>query len=284
MLSWPRKVWLYVFPPLLAIACVDKNKQGDGVRSAEVKKGDIVQEVVVSGVLTPKRRLVVSPSYDGYIKTIFVKLGQMVRMGDPLVKIVSSPTGDEVGYPQRAQFTGRVVDVLRNEGEWVEKTKDNPILVIDDQSVYTVECLVPEVDIVKYKPGLTATITPLAIPDKKYSGKIVYVAEASKLRDANRWNANGIEFSVKVQVLNPDTLIRSGMSATVKVTLDAARDVATLPHEFVHFKDGKAEVQTVDGKVKEVTVGISDDRAIEVKSGLAVGEKVKQVDFYNEKM
>jgi len=254
------------------------------LRETTVSQGDITQSVTVPGVLTPKRRLVVFPTFDGYIRKIFVHLGQSVKSGDPLVQISSSPNPNEASYPQRAQFSGRVVDILRQEGEWVEKQKDNPILVVDDPSVFTVECAVPEMDIAKYKLDLDAKISPLALQNRHYEGKVASVSQAAKIKDPNRWGQSAVEFNVKIQVVNPDEALRSGMTASVQIIFDSAKGVPTLPHDYVDLKDGKAVVQTASGETKEVTLGISDDRSIEIKSGLAVGEKVRQIDFYSEKI
>jgi multidrug efflux pump subunit AcrA (membrane-fusion protein) len=266
------------------VGCDDKKKDSSTLRQTIVAQSDITQAVTVSGVLTPKRRLVVYPTFDGYIRRIFVQMGQWVKSGDPLVQVSSSPNANETAYPQRAQFSGRVVDVLRQEGEWVEKVKDNPILVVDDPSIFIVECAVPEMDIAKYKVGLEAKISPLALQNRHFEGKVISVAEAAKLKDANRWSSSAVEFNVKVQVVNPDETLKSGMTASVQIIFASAKGVPSLPHDYVSIKDGKAVVQTVNGESKDVQLGISDDKSIEIKSGVAIGEKIRQVDFYSEKI
>jgi multidrug efflux pump subunit AcrA (membrane-fusion protein) len=265
-------------------ACRNNKGTAATTRQIAVTKGDITQSVTVIGTLTPQRRLVVQPTFDGYIRKIFVKMGQVVKAGDPLVQISSSSNSNEISYPQRAQFEGRVVDILRQEGEWVEKIKDNPILLVDDPSVFTVDCGVPELDIAKYKVGLTAEISPIALQGQHYDGKITTVAHAAKLKDANRWGMSAVEFNVKLQILNPDDDLKSGMTASVRIIFDSAKDVPVLPHDYVDIKDGKAFVQTSTGETKAVELGISDDKSIEIKSGLSIGETVRQVDFYSEKL
>lgn len=281
---WNDKIIVSVALLLFITSCDLKKKEAGSLRETTVTQGDIIQAVTVPGVLTPKRRLVVYPTFDGYIRKIFVQLGQLVKAGDPLVEISSSPNPNESSYPQRAQFSGRVVDVLRQEGEWVEKQKDNPILVVDDPSVFTVECAVPEMDIAKYKLGLDAKISPIALQGRQYDGKVVFVAQAAKLKDPNRWGQAAVEFNVKVQVVNPDEALRSGMTSSVRIIFDSAKGVPTLPHDYVNLKDGKAVVRKANGDSKEVVLGISDDKSIEIKSGLTVGDKVRQVDFYSEKI
>jgi multidrug efflux pump subunit AcrA (membrane-fusion protein) len=281
---WNKNAFFFLAFLILIQGCDAKKKDSASLRETAVIQGDITQAVTVPGVLTPKRRLVVYPTFDGYIRKIFVQLGQNVKSGDPLVQISSSPNPNEASYPQRAQFSGRVVDILRQEGEWVEKQKENPILVVDDPSVFTVECAVPEMDIAKYKLGLDAKISPLALQSRNYEGKIVSVAQAAKIKDPNRWGQSAVEFNVKIQVVNPDEALKSGMTASVRIIFDSAKGVPTLPHDYVNLKDGRAVVLTANGGTKEVVLGISDDKSIEIRSGLAIGEKVRQVDFYSEKI
>ncbi len=275
---------VYAFVSVIVGCDWKLGKQQNLARETAVVLGDITQEVKVPGVLTPKSRLVVYPTFDGYIRKIFVNIGQQVKAGDPLVQVSSSPSPTDVAYPQRAQFSGRVVDIMRREGEWVEKLKDHPIMIVDDTSVFTVECAVPELDISKYKVGLNAVVSPLATPGRQYDGRVLFVSEAAKVKDANYWGQSAVEFTVKVEVLNPNDLLKSGMTATVQIIFDAVKGVPSLPHDYVDLKDGKASVLTADGSRKEVMLGISDDRLIQIKSGLAVGEKVRQIDFYTEKM
>ena len=57
-------LFLIVFWPYLA-GCHSKKNDATSLRETTVTQGDITQAVTVTGVLTPKRRLVVYPTFDG---------------------------------------------------------------------------------------------------------------------------------------------------------------------------------------------------------------------------
>ncbi|MBI3554684.1 MAG: efflux RND transporter periplasmic adaptor subunit, partial [Deltaproteobacteria bacterium] len=46
----------------------------------EVHKGELVQRVTVAGTVIPRKRTVLMPPYNGYIKKIYVRVGDTVRM------------------------------------------------------------------------------------------------------------------------------------------------------------------------------------------------------------
>ena len=85
-----------------------------------VKKGDLIQNVTVAGTVFPIRKTTYAPPYNAYVKKIYVKLGQKVKKGDPVVSLEQSLGGvHENVFPMRAPFDGTVVQILHGEGEYV---------------------------------------------------------------------------------------------------------------------------------------------------------------------
>ena len=66
---------------------VDKNKN---IRLETVRKTDFIQKVTVPGTIIPFRQTIITAPYTGYVKKIYVKVGQKVNAGDPLVSVVES--------------------------------------------------------------------------------------------------------------------------------------------------------------------------------------------------
>ena len=122
---------------MLAIAGLSqlgKGGSGQGMLG-KVERGDLVQRVTVAGTIIPSKRTVLMPPYQGYIKKIYVKVGEDVRAGDPIISVVQSLNAVSEIFPMRAPFSGRVVQVLRTEGEWVDEKSSDAIMVrIDDIS------------------------------------------------------------------------------------------------------------------------------------------------------
>lgn len=102
----------------------------------------------------------------------------------------------------------------------------------------------------------------------KYEGTI---SEISTMVD----ETSGL-FKVKA-TLDPKVALATGTSAKVYVTSDKVENVMTIPADSVYYENGKALVYTYEkGKAHKVfvEVGISDDKNIEVVSGLSNSDKV----------
>ena len=102
-----------------------------------VDRHDLQTQVTVAGNIVPRRRTLFLPPFNGYVNKIFVKLGERVPSGAPIVSFTQSLKGiGEEEFPMRAPFAGRVTQILRNEGEYLEQGKENNgILRLDDDSV-----------------------------------------------------------------------------------------------------------------------------------------------------
>src|SRR5688572_13037930 len=58
-----------------------------------VSKGDLVQRVTIGGIITPNRKTIIAAPYNGYVRKIYVQVGQQVKPGDPIVSVAQSLTG-----------------------------------------------------------------------------------------------------------------------------------------------------------------------------------------------
>lgn len=246
----------------------------------EVKRGELVQRVTVAGMLMPLRRAIIAPPYSGYVKKIFVTLGERVTAGMPLVSVVQSLRGGEEVYPMLAPFDGEVVQVLKTEGEYVETGKDgNAIARVDDLTKLIVTSDVPETDVAKIRRGGEALIKAMAVPKHAYHGIIRDIAIAAK--EKGNWNRAGdpVEFNVRIEVLDKDRDLRPGMSCLVDIITEKRTNVLLLPHEYVQKKDEVFFVTLADGTKRTVRVGLRNESAFEILDGLIQGDRVQMVDF-----
>jgi HlyD family secretion protein len=247
-----------------------------------VKRGDIVQRATIAGTTIPNRKTIIAAPYNGYVRKIYVHIGDKVKAGDPIVSIAQSLRGSgEDPYPLRAPFAGTVVQVLKTEGEYVEQgtgaTGSSALVRIDDLSQIFVDASCPELEVEKLKIDQPAVIKASAILDHNYEGKIEDISLAAK--EQKDWDKSRVEFPVTIRVTNQDASIMPGMSVIVDVIAKELKNVLILGHEFV-FKEGdKYFVTTEKGVKKEVQVGLQDDDAVEIKSGLKEGEKIRQIDY-----
>lgn len=270
---------------ILSLASCSGGK-GDGLRIGRAEVQSIEQRIAISGSLRGKRSSYVSPAYSGYITDLRVKLGDKVKEGDPLLRVsqtVDQPVAQV--FPIRSPFSGVVTQVLKTTGEYVTVASgsssgisESAILRIDDISEFWLESAVPEVDIAKVKVGLTSQVRPNALSGKSYEGIVREISLSAK-ESSDRWDRGKVEFAVVVQITNPDTSLRPGMSAVADIIAAKADDVVTLPHEFVQHDEGEYFVIDKDGKEISITVGISNESLIEVKTGLKAGIEVQMIDF-----
>lgn len=255
------------------------SKEESDTKIGQIVKGDITSRITASGWIRPLRRTEIKPPYDGYVKKLYVKIGDVVKPGDPLISVAESlENSAEAVFPLRAPFPGTVVHVLCSEGQYVEsKATDNVLIRVDDLSTLFVEADIPELDLPKIKMGQKTVIRPSALLDMSYDGIVTEISLAAKQQD--RWSRETIQFPVKVKVVKPDGNLHSGMSVLIDIISSQKKEIFTLKHEFIERENGKYFVTTAKGEKKEIKIGLQDDAAAEVISGLAEGEKVKQVDF-----
>ncbi len=252
-----------------------------------VARSDLLQQVTVAGNVVPNRRTVVTPPYNSYIKRIFVKIGDSVKKGDPVVSLAQSLRGarEEI-YPLRAPFAGTVVQVLKAEGEYVvEAAKDeNAILRIDDLERLFVYCEVAESEITKVKKGQEAIIKANAVLTRPYHGIVREISLAAKEQKGG-WTRPGdrVGFEVRIEIGDKNADIRPGMSAIVDIVIDKRNQTLVLPHEFVEKQGDEYSVTLENGDKKKIEVGLKNQDSFEILKGLKENDKVRMVDFQSSK-
>jgi multidrug efflux pump subunit AcrA (membrane-fusion protein) len=260
-----------------------KTKTATSSKSSEptgiVERTDIVQRVTLSGLVVPNRTATLTAPYDGYVQKIFVKVSEQVKHGQPIVSISQTPDGrGEEIFPLRAPLSGKVVQILKSEGADVLKSgADAAVVRIDDVSKLFIVCDTPELDYPKLKIDQRAIVKASSLPDKSYEGRITELAQAAKSQE--KWDRSRVEFATRIEVVNKDEDIKPGMSVTIDIITAEAKDVLALRHDFVG-KDGEEYfVVKADGSKQKVEVGMRSADAFEIKTGIAEGETVRQVDF-----
>lgn len=297
MKHWIKKylVWVILAGIILgAIFLVGTSHKQPEFNIGKVIRSDLIQRVTIAGNVVPNRKTVISAPYPGYIKKIFVRIGQQVRAGDPIVTLAQSLRGNEdESFPLRAPFPGTVVLVLRTEGEYVDlsggQTTGNALVRIDDLSHMLIEASVPEIEIDKLKIGQEALVKASAVLNRSYKGKIERLSLAAK--EQRDWDKSRVEFPIVISVEDPDSELKPGMSVVADIVAKKVTNVLTLRHEFIQKnnddkdkdkddkKDDKYLVITEAGLKKSIEVGMQNEDAFEIKSGLSEGEKIRQTDF-----
>lgn len=147
------------------------------------------------------------------------------------------------------------------------------VLTIANLVNYSIKLAINEVDIPKIKVGQTADVSLDAFPERKFDGLITHV-------DAVGTNSQGVvTYNVVIDITDPISAIRPGMTANVDISVDKANNVLNVSNSAVKpYKGGKA-VRVVDPSTKEmkfipVEIGLKGDDKTEIVKGVSEGQEV----------
>ncbi len=277
------KSWFSALTIFTVFGCTG-NKTAEGTWG-KVQTKDLIQRVTVAGTIVPYRKTMVQVSYDGFIRKLYVTIGQHVKKDDPLASVSQSLQSTETVFPLRAPYDGTIVQILKREGESLTVAADssgnpnNRILRLDDLSKLMIDVAIPEIDFAKMKVGLEAKIRASSILDQTYKGIIRELSLAAKEQDRN--NRGQAEYTGKIEILNPDEHLHPGMSVMLDLIVDQRQKVLTLAHEYLQ-KDGEDYfVTTRTSAHQKIKVGLRNEEDFEITEGLKLGEEVQQVDYMN---
>lgn len=147
--------------------------------------------------------------------------------------------------------------------------KNENSVTVAGTHVLKMDLTVSEDKILDVRNGSPATVKINAI-GKKYTGNVSFVSDVGEYSDGLS------EFTVSVTFDN-DGKAKLGMNGKAKISLAKANNVLAVPVDAV-YKDGDASYVTVkkgkDTEEVKVETGISNDKFIEIKSGLKEGDTV----------
>jgi len=169
----------------------------------------------------------------------------------------------------KAPFSGVVSKIYIEEREIVSASKD--ILQLINTDKLFADVYVDETDISQVRMGQKAKITIDAYPNEIFFGKVVYIAPETTT------SSGLVVVEVKIELEKADPKLKVGLTANADIIVGEAKDVLILPVEAVNERGGKKfAVVLKEGKssLRRITVGVSDDTNVEIKSGLKEGELV----------
>ncbi len=155
----------------------------------------------------------------------------------------------------------------------VQSTFDGKsLLTVADLRTLLVRVNLNQIDVAKVAVGRKATLTLDALPGRTYRAEITKVAPASvKLAGKDQE-----VFPIEVQLEEADALVKPGMTADVRIHLDAKHGALAVPLEAIVKESGRSYVLRADApktsKV-EVSLGLRNDREVEV-TGIEEGARV----------
>jgi HlyD family secretion protein len=181
----------------------------------------------------------------------------------------------------RAPAVGQVVYWSSTE-RWVrtkieqgaEVPEGYKIITIPDASEMKVEVKIHETWIDRIEPNQPAEITVEAFPDKSFTGRVL---KKAPLADTEDWlNPDLKVYATDIGIEGTHGYLKTGMTGKVTIIIDKLQDVLYVPIQSVVTVEDK-KVCYVGGspaQKRDVVTGLFNDNFVEIKSGLAEGEKV----------
>jgi len=272
-------VWYFKFKPAEESAEITKEIQP--------VTGTISTTISTTGTVLPKNRLEVKPPVAGRIEQILVQEGQDVKKGEVIAWMSSTERaamldaamgqGEEAlkywrdvykAIPLTSPIDGEVIVATTQPGQTV--TVSDAVIVLSDKLI--VRAQVDETDIGKVKLNQKAVITLDAYQNTKIKAVVEHIYYESQTVN----NVTIYQVDLTPEAV-PD-FFRSGMNATVEFIVKSKDDVLLLPLEAVHKEKDESFVYVAGNageQVKKVvTTGASDDKNIEIVSGVDQNDKV----------
>lgn len=206
----------------------------------------------------------------------------------------------DLGYTRIvAPIDGTVLLVVAQEGQTVNAAQSAPtIVVLGRIDRMTVRAEISEADAPKVKLGQPVAFSILGDLDRRWEARLEALDPApdslrsdsqitssststtSSSSSSSSTSSSAIYYYGRFDVPNPDGVLRTYMTAQVKVILGEAKGVVTVPTAALSSGgtggERAVEVVAADGTTtrRRVVVGLDDKVRAEIRSGLAVGEKV----------
>ncbi len=172
-------------------------------------------------------------------------------------------------YKLIAPFDGVVSRLDYKVGDNLLDTGDDKYVVLQNKDFIVVTIPLDQVDIVRIKRDMPATIVFDALPGQRFDGFIDEI-------DSTPVESSGVvSYNVLVKLPTPkDLTILSGMTATVEVQTAKKENVLAVPNLALARTGGSTTVTLATGETVPVVTGATDGRYTEIVSGLEQGDSV----------
>lgn len=181
----------------------------------------------------------------------------------------------------RSTITGLILDVPVKVGNSVIMSNTfndgTTIATVADMSDLIFKGKIDETEVGRIHEGMPVKISLGAVQDVTLQAKLEYISP----KGVEENGAN--QFEIKAAVTAPDSVtIRSGYSANASIVLKSAKGVLAVPESVLEFSGDTSFVNILTDTVpqqkferRQVELGMSDGINMEVKSGVAEGDKVR---------
>lgn len=236
-----------------------------GIEVAEAGPAEIRERIPLNGRIAPNEDVLahVMPRFPGVVRSVHKRLGDPVAPGDVLAVVESNQSLHP--YELRARLPGTVIAKDVSPGEFV--TSDRELFVVADLSTVWVDLDVYRPDFGRLAPGQRVRVdagdgTPPAETTLAYLSPIGTPSTQTLL--------------ARAVLPNPDRSWRPGLFVTAEVEIDASPAPVTVAATALQRLRDADVVFVADAggfAVRPVVLGRRDRERVEVREGLAPGER-----------
>jgi RND family efflux transporter MFP subunit len=164
-------------------------------------------------------------------------------------------------------FNGAVANKNVTTGQVV--SAGTPLMLVEDISSVYVTVNVEQKDLGRIKPGLPAEVAVDSFFSRKFEGVVEIINPTA--------NKSARVFETKIKVVNGEGLLKPGMFASVQIKTGEKGEVLVVPQNSLVSIQGMFFTFIADGdraKRQQVEIGQVIEQVVEIKSGLAAGQKI----------
>lgn len=263
------------------------------VKIVVAEKGNIQKEITIYGKLKPKQETSLSSQFAGRILSLTLSEGDRVTKGETIA-FIQSPQAEAlqrvapndslnnnehseiIPYPVRAPFNGIITQKYHYTGDVI--STGETILKLQDDSVYYLWGQLPAAYLADVKVGQQLIITFPDIKGKTFTGTV----DAINSTVDNQTQMAQIRTSLR----NLQNLLKTDLFAKIDIVFQSSKNVLLAPRSAVlENSDGYFLFIKKNGKAhrEKIKPGIGKANALEVKSGLNVGDSIIVLGNYELK-
>ncbi len=154
--------------------------------------------------------------------------------------------------------------------------RNQPILFLPDISSMMAKILIREVDLYKIDIGKPVKIQVDAYPELSFEGEVVFIGILAERRREVRGGEK--YFKVNVTIHEPDSRLRPGMTARVRILSKAKKEKTIVVPIHAVFQEEEMRfcyIARPEGfEIREVLLGAQNDTFVQILDGLNKGEKI----------
>ena len=269
---------------LFVIVLTGNNRQNSAsdLTIETVKTRDVERKVSADGYVEGVDKRIVFFTPNLKVTEVRYKVGDQVNQDDVLA-VLTTNDGRNINTEVKSPIGGIVTEYNYKQNDIVSAVNSAGVVIVNKSS-YKIELLVNENDIADVMAGQKAKIlySALSIEDE-FDGEVETVYP-----DATSESA-AVSYKVIVKPTAIPEFLKLGMSASVVITTATAENVLSVPESYIVEKDDKTYLKflnwTDSNKTnyeiseKEVTLGLTTDEYVEVKSGVSEGDEIVEPNF-----